>query len=197
MWHPDAQRWNARYQAKQDYYLARRPHELLCEHEELLPKTGRVLDLAAGVSPTGLFLAKRGLQVIAFDISSLALRLLQQRFKDEGLRLDCALIDLTDPWLPVAHFDVILDFYFLSHSLLDRCRSALKPGGLLFCELLLWDNNPGSRRSNYLESGELQAKFSDWPTIYSNEGKKSGHGSQRGPRPIVQLVTRKPRMEKA
>jgi tellurite methyltransferase len=190
--HPDAQRWNARYDRERDYYLQRPPYQLVESHADLLPERGLALDVAAGVSPLGLFLTQRGLQVIALDVSMTALRMAQRRFREQGRSLACAAVDLTDPWLPPAQFDVILDFYFLSRPLLDRFRTALKPGGLLFCELLLWDEQTGSHRRNYLDPGELESRFRDWKTIYSKERWKRGRDPAIAPRRIVQLVVQKP-----
>ena len=195
--HPDALRWNARYGQDPDYYLQRSPYQLLQDHAELLPRSGLALDVAAGVAPLGLFLAKRGLEVLALDISLTALRLAQRRFRQAGRDLACAVADLTDPWLPLAHFDMILDFYFLSRPLLDRCRAALKPGGLLVSELLLWDEQPGSNRANYLDPGELEARFSDWHIIQLNQGLRHGRGPLNAPGKIMQMVVQKPKKEQS
>lgn len=190
--HPDAARWNARYSKEREYYLQREPYELVLSHADLLPAKGIVLDAAAGVSPLAIFLARRNLHVIALDVSLQALRAAQARMRAQNLHLDCAILDLTDPWLPSDFFDVILNFYFLSQPFLDLARAALKPGGLLFCEILLWDERSGTTRQHYLQAGELEEKFSDWKIIYKGERQRHGRQSEAGSRRAVQLIAEKP-----
>lgn len=189
--HPDAARWNARYLQERDYFLKREPYQLVKSHADWLPERGLVLDVAAGVSPLGLYLVQRNLRVVALDVSFTALRLAKQRLQDHNRQLACAVLDLVDAWLPPDTFDVILDFYFLSRPLLERYRSALKPGGLLFCEMLLWNEQTGSARQNYLLPGELEEQFSDWRTIHHQVSWKRGRNPARAPREIVQLVTQR------
>ena len=62
---------------------------------------------------------------------------LPEEIQKETLPISFAVLDLMDPWLPAAHFDVILNFYFLSRPLWETYRKALKPGGLLFFETYL------------------------------------------------------------
>lgn len=190
--HPDAQRWNARYAREGDYYLQRKPYALLLDHADLLPSKGLVLDVAAGVSPLGLHLAQRGFNVLALDISLHALRLAQARFRAQNQPFDAAAIDLMQAWLPSNHFDVVLDFYFLSRPLLDRLRSALKPGALLFCELLLAEDEQSTRSQHYLLPGELESLFADWENIFSKEARKHGRDPTVDARRIMQFIARRP-----
>jgi SAM-dependent methyltransferase len=190
--HPDAMRWNARYRQEREYFLDREPYQLVRLHAGLLPDRGLVLDVAAGVVPLGLFMVKYGLEVVALDISMEALQAAQERFRSHGQSLACAVLDLADPWLPSAHFDVVLNFYYLSRPLLARYKSALKPGGLLFCEILLWDERPGSNPQNYLRPGELEESFADWKTLFYDEAWKIGRKKTMEPRKIVQLIAQRP-----
>ncbi len=188
--HPDASRWDERYRQNPEQWLRRPPHQLVRVFAHLLPSQGLALDVAAGTAASGLFLAEHGLAVIALDISLTGLRLAQQRARQAFLPLSLAVMDLSDPWLPDHHFDVILNFYYLSRPLLQRYRQALKPGGLLFFETYLKDSLHTSE--HYLEGGELRRAFADWEIIYSQEGPRRGHREEYATRRIAQLVARKP-----
>ncbi|HEX6306493.1 MAG TPA: class I SAM-dependent methyltransferase, partial [Anaerolineales bacterium] len=97
--HPDAKRWNARYEEEGQERLERPAAKLLRDHAHLLPSHGLALDAASGVAPNGSFLARRGLRVIALDISETALQLALQRAREHRLRLSAAVVDLASLWL--------------------------------------------------------------------------------------------------
>ncbi len=88
--HPDAVKWNERYRQEGERWLASKPRDLLIAFADLLPQTGLALDAAAGVSMHGLFLAERGLHVLALDISEVGLRLAKQTATEKGVWLETA-----------------------------------------------------------------------------------------------------------
>jgi tellurite methyltransferase len=190
--HPDAQRWDARYATESQHYLKRQVPPLLTANLDRLPREGLALDVAAGTSPAGPYLTQLGLHVIALDISYIGLHLARSRTKEWGRRLACAVIDLSDPWLPDLHFDVILDFYFLSRPLLNRFYSALKPGGLLFLETFLRTPACEEHSAYYLDPGELQHYSADWDVLYLTETWKYAGDDAYKPRRITQLIAQKP-----
>jgi len=189
--HPDAVRWNTRYDRERASWLARPPKELLTQHADLLPETGLALDAASGVSANGLFLARRGFHVIALDISEYALRLAVNRAREQGLCLDAAVYDLSVPWLPPGRFDVILNFHFLDRATLPVYDSALKPGGLLFFESFVKIENVPDNPVYYFESGELKDYYSSYEIIYYQETQLPP-GERHPERGLAQLVARKP-----
>jgi len=188
--HPDAQKWDAKYTADGQAWLGKRPRPLLLAHAHLLPAQGLALAAAAGVGTNALFLAARGLRVLALDISLVALRLAQARACSRGLQMATAVYDLAAPWFPPAVFDVILNFRFLERATFAAYREALKPGGLLFFETFV--RAEGMQGPPYLlEPGELRAAFADFELIWAQEGPSAGPRS--GPsRILAQLVARKP-----
>jgi 2-polyprenyl-3-methyl-5-hydroxy-6-metoxy-1,4-benzoquinol methylase len=107
--HPDAERWNARYAADGDAWLEDQPRQLLLDYAHMLPKEGIALDAAAGVANNGTFLARRGMHVIALDISITALQLATRRALKESLPFSAAVYDLSHLWLPMNHFDAIVN----------------------------------------------------------------------------------------
>jgi tellurite methyltransferase len=194
--HPDAQIWNARYLSDDNQYLRRQPYSLVRSFVDQLPQGGLALEVAAGMSPVGLFLAKKGLRVIAMDISEAGLRLAQQRAHRRSLPLNLVVMDLTDPWLPPSGFDVILNFYFLSRPLFICYRQALKPGGWLFFETFVEDNLGRCNPAHTLDSGELYSTFQNWDILYWKETWKKRRSGMFPSRRIAQLVARKPYKER-
>jgi SAM-dependent methyltransferase len=189
--HPDAERWNARYRAEASAWLRRRPRRLLRENIALLPESGLVLEAAAGVSASGLYLSERGFHVIAIDISETALSMAVRRARQRRLTLEAAVFDLSIIWLPVDYFDIILNFYFLQRAAMSAFRRALKPGGLLFFETYLRTEQIRPRSEHYLEPGELRQSYREWETLYWATEEKAGHDSGR-PKLIEKLIVRKP-----
>lgn len=189
--HPDARRWDERYAQEKDRWLDHDPRQLLVEYAHLLPKHGLALDAASGVGVNSLFLARRGLHVIALDISEIALRLAIRQARAEGLPLSAAVYDLSSPWLPASFFDVILNFHFLERATLPVFRRALKPGGLLFFETFMKTGGEIDQPEYYLEPGELQAAYQDFEIIHAREMQLPAT-ENHPPRGMAQLVARKP-----
>jgi SAM-dependent methyltransferase len=190
--HTDAARWDARYALEREFWLGREPKQLLRSYNRLLPETGLALDAASGVAVNGLYLAEKGLRVVALDISEYALHLAKASARAEDLPLDAAVYDLSGyPWLPPQTFDVILNFHFLERATLPVYDSALKPGGLLFFESFVKIENLPDNPIYYLEPGELLNFYRHYETIYYEEIQKppSSHHPERG---LAQLVARKP-----
>lgn len=162
MSHPDATRWNGRYATEGARWLQNQPRSLLQTWLPHLPHHGLALDAASGVGVNGLALARRGLRVIALDVSLVGLRLARQLFAEKGLPLETAVYDLSQPWFPPHVFDVILNFRFLERATFSMYRRALKPGGWLLFEAFVKTDRAHTYPSHYLEPGELLAAFSDF-----------------------------------
>lgn len=187
MTHPDAERWNARYAADSGDWLEHQPRQLLLDHAQLLPKRGVALDTAAGVANNGTYLARRGLHVVALDISLTALQLALQRASADSLPLSAAVYDLSHLWLPMDYFNVIVNFHFLERATFPVFRQTLKPGGLLIFETFLRLDEDSPTPHYYLEPGELLNAFSDFEIIHWKE-----HAIPETTKVTAQLVARKP-----
>ncbi len=186
----DAVRWNQRYAKDGLHWQARHPRHLLTRFAHLLPPGGMALDAAAGVALHGLFLAERGLHVVALDVSEVGLRLARESAKQRGLRLETAVLDLAHPWLPANYFDVIVNFRFLERATFPVYRQALKPGGLLFFETFVKIDPQGSYPDHYLNPGELAAAFANFTIIHHGQTEILNNQSQ--PVKITeQLIARK------
>ncbi len=198
MSHPDALIWDERYSNDIRWRNLRAPRNLVISYQHLLPRNGLVLDAACGSTPTGLHLARQGWQVIGLDVSNAALRIAQSEVQKEALPVSFALMDISNPWLPSNHFDVVLNFYYLSRPLLSTYRKSIRYGGLLFFETFLRDDSFSSEVDgnphHYLEPHELKAFFADWDIIHYEETQRVSRSTERHNRSrhIAQLVARKP-----
>lgn len=189
--HKDARRWDSRYLDNSRPWLPRGPRQLLLDYAHLLPKTGLALDAACGVGANGHFLAKRGLRVIALDISLVALHMAVQWGRTHACPLDAAVYDLATPWLPPERFDVILNFHFLERECFPVFRKALKPGGLIFFETFLKTEACPENPDRYLDPGELPAIFQDYRIIHYAENLLMA-AENRPEGGMAQLVAHKP-----
>ena len=125
-----------------------------------LPPGGRALDLGAGPGWAAARMAAAGLDVLAQDASA---GLLAEAERRHGLRTRRAMFAELDD---ASEWDGIWASFSLLHASkgemagnLARCRSALKPGGLLYLGLKA---GAGERRDRlgrfyaYYEAGELR-----------------------------------------
>lgn len=176
----DRTNWEARYRGGD------RPHdgppsELL---RRWLPKAipaGRrgpartALDVATGLGRNALLLARAGYRVDAVDISPTALREAARRARREGLRgIRWIAADL-DRWRPPrAHYDVVVNAFFLNRRLFPALRAAVRPGGVIVFEThLARDNDPGNSppgRRFRLRPGELRRALRGWDMLYVKDG---------------------------
>jgi hypothetical protein len=68
-----AEFWNERYSAY-DFVYGVAPNEFLASMADRLPASGRALDIGAGEGRNALFLATRGLSVLAVDQSKVGIQ---------------------------------------------------------------------------------------------------------------------------
>lgn len=105
---------------------------VLSENEHLLPASGRALDLACGLGGNAMFLARRGFEVDAIDISEVGIEALNSVARAEALPIDTRVADVMERQWSAQGYDVIVVARFLERALAQDIADALKPGGLLF-----------------------------------------------------------------
>ncbi len=183
-------KWDDRYAAAAAG--AAPPLEVLVDNAQLLPAAGRALDLACGLGGSALFLARRGFDTRAWDISQVAIDRLRRAAA--ALPLAAEVRDVVaDP--PEPHsYDVICVGYFLDRGLCPDIAAALRPGGLLFYQTYslerVDDSGPTSDRYR-LAPNELLRLFPDLIVrVYRDEGRCGD--ARRGFRNRAQLVAQRP-----
>ena len=169
----DRRRWDARYLADADARTDAASPAPAAEFERYrseFPTAGTALELACGIGAAAVWLALRGLDVLAVDVSPVAVARageLARRHRVVGhCRFAVADLDAGLPAGPPA--DVVYCTRFrdarLDRALLDR----LAPGGLLAVSALsVVGGRPGAVRA---APGELAAAFAGLQQIAQGEG---------------------------
>ncbi len=116
--------------------LAPNPH-VVAWLDRALPEPGRVLDVGSGLGDTAEELARRGFDVVAFDVSPTAVDEASRRFPES--RVDYRVADLLQlPATLTGAFDLVVECYTLqvlppdarAHAIASL-RRAVAPGGTL------------------------------------------------------------------
>lgn len=122
---------------------------------ELLRDNYHVLELGAGSGMHTRALLQTGAEVMATDISSTSLTLLQQRFRCTLGKLETAVADMESLPFEAKSFDVIVSAGSLSYGepqLVDaEIRRVLRPGGMLICVDSL-NHNPVYRLNRWVHN---------------------------------------------
>ena len=150
---------------------------VLAEHQSLLPKEGCGLDLACGLGRNALLLAAHGLETYALDISSVAIRKLQQQALQQRLVIHCQQQDIEKTLLAKNKFDVIVISRFLNRGLCCQIMNALKLDGLLFYQTFTQakiSKAPPNNPNYLLAENELLDLFSPLKIRYYQEYALAG-----------------------
>ncbi len=144
--------------------------ELLRPH---WPPGRRALDVACGAGRMALWLARAGFEVLAVDVSPVALARADAAAAALGLRLQTQALDVECLPLPPGPFDWIACFAYLQRDLFQVLRERLAPGGLLVCEIATVQNlerHAHPSRRYLLERGELVRLVAPLELVYADEG---------------------------
>jgi tellurite methyltransferase len=129
---------------------------------EMLPRIPRgiVLDVAAGRGRNALALARVGIEVVAVDYSTEAMRLLAATAREARLAIWPIVANLDSFHLKDESFDAIVNINFLDRARFPNFVRALRPGGVLIADTFLVDQaaigHPRDPRF-LLAHGELRA----------------------------------------
>lgn len=138
--------WNDRY-ASHDLVYGEAPNDFLASVADKFPSHGHALDIGAGEGRNSLFLASRGLDVLAIDQSEVGMQKAQRRAKDRGLKLRTQVADLNDFNAEPNSLDVVSSIFVhlptpLRAALHKRLATWLKPGGIFVLEVYAPDQIP-------------------------------------------------------
>ncbi len=191
------EKWDRRYaQGPAD---SPAPAQVLSEYAHLLPESGTALDLACGRGGNALFLARRGLEVHAWDISKAAIDGLGHQAKSEGLEIRTCECDVNESPPSSNMFDVICVSFYLERAIAGQIMEALKPRGLLFYQTFtherVTDDGPGNP-SYRLGPNELLELFAPLHVLAYREEGRTGN-LQLGLRDTAWLVAQRRRGESA
>ncbi|ASQ95739.1 class I SAM-dependent methyltransferase [Streptomyces sp. 11-1-2] len=173
----DTQFWDDLYRSRDQLFSGAPNGVLVTEVTDLPP--GQALDVGCGEGADALWLARRGWQVTAVDISRAALERAVAAATDVEGRVAWTRADLTGTPPPAAAFDLVSVQYFPlahqpDHTALRGLLDAVAPGGtLLFATHALADLSPdpeqGFDPGDYYQPDEIAGLLDDDWTVLVNE----------------------------
>lgn len=167
----DQQKWDAKYAAGVEIPLE--PSVGLLALDELLPRSGRALDVAGGAGRHAIWLANRGLDMTIADVSAKGLELAAARAKEQGVSITPLRTDLQDGPFPVGPWDLILSVCYLWRPLYAVFPQVLSLGGLLVVIQPTMSNlqrHPKPPADFLLKDGELPELVRGLEIVYYQEG---------------------------
>lgn len=130
----DHAEWDQRYSSAEQVWSGQVNHALAAETAALTP--GRALDVGGGEGADAVWLAGRGCQVTALDVSRVALDRAALHARDAAVYVDWVHAGLVEAQLPDGAFDLVSVHYpaLLRTPTQDAERAllaAVVPGGVL------------------------------------------------------------------
>jgi cyclopropane fatty-acyl-phospholipid synthase-like methyltransferase len=132
--------WDQRFAKADGYLFGREPNRFLTEQAHRLKPGQRALCLGDGEGRNGVFLAEAGLDVLAVDISPVALAKARKRAAERNVQIRFEEVNLATWRWPEAEFDAVVAIFIqfagpnLRKTIFARMRSALRPGGLILLQ---------------------------------------------------------------
>jgi tellurite methyltransferase len=170
-------KWDDRY--READVAAAQPCSVVTAFAHLLPLAGAALDVASGLGGNARFLAERGLQTSAWDLSAIAVHKLERYLESHALPIRAELRDVVARPPEPGSFDVIVVAHFLERSLAPALEAALRPGGLLFYQTWTQEAVDASGPGNpafRLAPNELLRMFPNLRILsYREEGTLGDH----------------------
>lgn len=158
----------------------RGPSSWLIDNADLLPRGGKVLDVACGRGRHALLLASAGFDVHAIDRNPDAIAFLRATAQRLRLTLNAGVVDLegdTPADLQTAGYDAVFVFNYLHRPIMPALVAALKPGGRLFFETFTARQAVRGHPKNpafLLKDGELPELVAPLTVLRSREGEVDG-----------------------
>ena len=130
--------WDERYSVESLVY-GEGPNDFLASMAARLPAAGNALDIGAGEGRNALFLAQRGLDVLAVDQSEVGMQKARRLAHERGLRLRTLAVDLEQFNAEPGSFDMISSIFVhlpaaLRAQVLRGVVTWLKPAGVFVLE---------------------------------------------------------------
>lgn len=177
--------WNQRY-SERDFVYGKEPNQFFKEQIEKL-ELGKLLLLGEGDGRNGIFAAKLGWEVDAYDFSETAKEKALKFAESENVKMNYTVADLENAELKINFYDAVgLIFVHLPEDLREKVHqkalNSLKSGGIVILESYekeqLKFNSGGPKDVDLLYSLEdIFADFQDMEiqkfskeTLFLNEG---------------------------
>jgi SAM-dependent methyltransferase len=194
--------WDERYSAT-GFAYGDRPNDFLAAVADRMPG-GRALCLAEGEGRNAVFLAERGMEVEAVDLSPVALETAARLARERGVRLRTVAADLAEHRIAEESWDVIASIWcHLPPDLRGQVHRAivrgLRPGGMLVLESYapaqLGRGTGGPRTRELLVTlDDLRAELAGLDFLHAQELEREVFEGRyhTGLAAVVQVLARKP-----
>lgn len=131
---------------------------------------GRALDISTGQGRNAVFLAIKGWDVTAVDISDEGLKIATRNAERAGVNIHTVLKSNNAFDFGTATWDLIVMMYapvpLTSSSYVKRISDSLRPGGLIVIESFASDATAHGRRPVDIDPAELQRTFADFRVLH-------------------------------
>ena len=168
------------------------PSALLTEWLNNRPP-GIALDLACGTGRNALYLAEKGYDVTAIDISPRAIAGAEQMARERGLKINWIIADLDDYAIPGLYDLIVISFFNVNKRMVPTVVGALKSGGILLNENHMLSPTAADDESHkhrfHLKPGELGNLFQGLKVLRYEERPVNGEGGH--PSFLASLVAQK------
>jgi len=198
--------WSARYRDVGDDSLFRPPpKKFLASQAGRFGDGMRVLSVADGEGRNAVWLAEQGCQVLATEISPVALEKAAKLARGHNVAVDFVQADILNWDWPQEEFDAVVGIFIQFATPAERPRQlagmkqAVKSGGWLFLQgytpkQLEYKTGGPSAVENLYTAALLRELFADWEIISLHEHEDTiEEGSAHiGRSALIDLVARKP-----
>ncbi|MGM0903801.1 MAG: class I SAM-dependent methyltransferase [Bacillota bacterium] len=143
-------------------------------------KGGNALDLACGLGGNSLFLAQLNYEVLALDVSDVAVDFIRERAINQQLSIKsivCDLTDITNLSLEKNSFDLVVITYYLDRAIFPFVKKIVSDHGYFFMETFYHSpkvGNNGVSNQYKLEPQELLGEFGNWKVLFYEEDEEEG-----------------------
>ena len=196
--------WNARY-AQPGYVFGTEPNAFLISQAFRLKPGQKALAIADGEGRNGVFLARRGLEVLSVDFSPVALEKAKTLAAQAGVSLATECADLAAWDWGKDRFDVVVGVFCqfagpaLREKIFARLRECLKPGGIVLLqgyrpEQLKYGTGGPKNPDNLYTAIMLRAAFAGFKMLHFSEHDSEIHEGDRhrGMSALIDMVAQKP-----
>lgn len=175
----DRERWNGRH-AGRGVVEPTPPDALIAaDLVDIVPTSGRALDVACGLGAQSVWLARRGLDVVSLDVSDVAIDATRRlaTTHDVDQRVDARPVDL-DAGLPddLSGLDIIVCQRFRDVAMYPQLVERLRVGGTLVLTVLS-EVGADSAGSFHAPAGELIEAVASLPVDVIHQVEADGQAS--------------------
>lgn len=194
--------WDQRYN-EAGFAYGTEANDFLKEEFHKIPAGGRVLCLAEGEGRNAVFLAQKGYQVTAMDLSEVGLNKALKLASDKGVTISTQVADLAEYALGDAQWDGIVSIWaHLPEAIQRRVHAqiapALKQGGVFILEAYTYQQTtmegvggpPATQKDRFVSLEDLQSELAELEKVTGIEKQRTiSEGTRhQGLSAVVQFV---------